>query len=329
MADERFDGMLLGMAQQSQGIQPLLDNVFGFLRRKTDFFTGASRGEIDKLVQDCLDKQHRLAKADADKEAAKREKADLDARRRAAAAMQPKKDKPAEPAPLPPRATVEEVTEEEAAAFASRNQAISDKAKRELEEAKKAQLKKPGDKDDEEEDEKDKNKLKPNHLNGGTTDTYLWGQTLSEVEVRIPVPPGTPAKLVAVEIKVGHLKAGLKGQAPIIDSALHAKVKPEDCFWSVEDGQVISITLSKLNNMEWWSRIVPAEPEINTRKIVPENSKLSDLDGETQATVSKMMFDQRQKQMGQPTSDELKKQEMLQKFMAAHPEMDFSNAKFQ
>jgi hypothetical protein len=59
-----------------QGIEPLLDHLFSFLRRKTDFFVGASPEVIQDTVNQVIQKHAALsAKAEADKKAAK-EKSD-------------------------------------------------------------------------------------------------------------------------------------------------------------------------------------------------------------------------------------------------------------
>ncbi|XP_073118453.1 protein BOBBER 1-like [Henckelia pumila] len=167
----------------------------------------------------------------------------------------------------------------------------------------------------------------PNKGNGLDMEKYSWGQSLQEVNITVPVPSGTKSRFITCEIKKQYIKVGLKGQPPVIEGDLFHPVKVDDCFWSLEDQKSISILLTKQNQMEWWKYLVKGEPEVDTQKVEPENSKLSDLDSETRSTVEKMMFDQRQKQMGRPTSDEMQKQYILKKFMSEHPEMDFSRAK--
>ncbi|KAE9604011.1 putative HSP20-like chaperone [Lupinus albus] len=223
--------------------------------------------------------------------------------------------------------------EEEEREKADKRLKEEEKKKKELkvEEEKKKELKVEEEKKKEikakEEKKEESSGRVPNKGNGLDLEKYSWTQTLPELTVTVPVPEGTKSRFVTVEIKKNHLKVGLKGQPPIIEGDLFKSVKPDDSYWSIEDQKVISILLTKQNQMDWWKYLVKGEPEIDTQKAEPENSRLSDLDPETRSTVEKMMFDQRQKTMGLPTSDELQKQEIMKKFMAEHPEMDFSRAK--
>lgn len=175
--------------------------------------------------------------------------------------------------------------------------------------------------------EEKKERLVPNKANGLDMENYTWGQSLQEVTITISVPPGTKGRFVVCDIKKTHIKVGLKNQPPILEGELFDSVKPEDCYWSLEDQKTVSILLTKQDRMNWWKSLIKGGPEIDTRKVVPEQSKLSDLDSETRSAVEKMMFDQRQKSMGLPTSDEIQNQELMKKFKEQFPNMDFSGAK--
>eukprot|EP00669_Euglena_mutabilis_P001694 TRINITY_DN12275_c0_g1_i1.p1 TRINITY_DN12275_c0_g1~~TRINITY_DN12275_c0_g1_i1.p1 ORF type:complete len:329 (+),score=142.55 TRINITY_DN12275_c0_g1_i1:25-987(+) len=319
MGDDKFDGVLFGIAQQhTEGVGSLLDTFFGFLARKTDFFTGVGAAEAQKAVQESFVKWSERAKEATEKKKAEQEKARRQKEAREAEAAK----KRAEAAAAP---KIEEVTDEEAAA-------ISKKAK--VEEATtstKPAAATQGTKEEEpskDDDATEEGKgAKPNAGNGGEGPGYVWSQTLQELEVRVPLP---------MKVKPGTSKSSPphdaqdRAQAGRTDHRRGAlrQGEGEDVFWTVEDGDTVVMHLTKVNQMEWWKCVIKGDPEINLQKVQPENSKLDDLDGETRQTVEKMMYDQRQKSLGLPTSEEQEKRKMLDKFMQQHPDMDFSKAKF-
>jgi len=144
----------------------------------------------------------------------------------------------------------------------------------------------------------------------------------------------TTSKQLIVSIDPDRVSVKVRAdQTLIVAGEFAEKVESDQTNWILDtekgkEGKVLTIYLPKLNKMSgWWTRVLKADTEINSQSIQPENSQLSDLDSDTRQTVEKMMFDQRQKQLGLPSSDDQKKNDMLKKFMAAHPEMDFSKAK--
>jgi len=160
---------------------------------------------------------------------------------------------------------------------------------------------------------------------------YKWTQQIGDVDVTVEVPGNIKGKDMVVDIKKKKLVLGIKGQEPIISGDLPHEIHADESTWTLTTSpsgtKILELHLDKVNKMQWWAHVVSSAPKIDITKIQPENSKLGDLDGETRGMVEKMMYDQQQKEMGKPTSDEQKKAEMLKKFQAQHPEMDFSKAK--
>eukprot|EP00979_Chaetoceros_neogracilis_P013706 scaffold4020_cov234-Chaetoceros_neogracile.AAC.7 len=347
--DERFDGLYINVAQTTRGIDPLLDTVFSFLRRKTDFFNGPNGQDTDAAVA----KVHEVLQKHVDLHKAEKTKKDLEKQRVLATKKKKQQDVAAKK-----KQKEEELERNERKREHKEDSNVIELGKdgfdisnadtQSSNDSKEVQIQSDvpapapiatsvqntprndddNDKDDNAKDEETEDDGPPPLGNGDTVaGKYTWTQTLSELNITIALPENTRGRDLNVVFKKNHLKAGLKSSKAIVDGLLSNLIICDDSFWTVEDGNRLVISLQKLNQMEWWDSICKDDPKIDVKKVQPESSKLDDLDGETRQTVEKMMFDQRQKSMGLPTSDEQKKFDAVEKFKKAHPEMDFSNAK--
>ena len=365
--DDRFDGLFLQIAHQTQGIEPLLDTLFSFLRRKSDFFsppsshgnnsnasnsggssssssgdegTEAAIAKVNEVVRKHAqiylegkrkEEEKKLKKLKKQKEQA--EEAKKKQQQQAAAAAEAKKTE---------EEGVIELGEDGGFDISSETMTMK-KQQSEEDENKKgaaaaAAAAKPEDEQtnketpDKEKEEEEEDNSPPPIGNGGTIpNKYVWTQTLQELTINIPLPDNTRGRDLNVAISKKHLKVGYAKKPKsdfIVNDELTKPIIVDDSFWTIEDGNRLVLTITKSNQMEWWDApCINDTPKINIQKVQPENSNLNDLDGETRQTVEKMMYDQRQKALGLPTADEQQKLDILEKFKAAHPEMDFSNAK--
>jgi hypothetical protein len=266
--DVAFDAIYKQCASQMGGDLKFVDAFFGFLARKTPLLRNPAGVE---QVQGLALKHVESAKKLAASEAAEKKKKDAEAKAAAEKSASAAAAASSASSSAPP------------AAASSSSSTSSDPQVTEV-------------KDADEETEEDK--LPAPIDNGGVTDKYRWTQTLSETNVSVPLPKGTTSKQITVVIEANKLYAALtSGEKTIfIDGEPDEKVDTQDATWTLEEHKgekTLEIFLPKVNKMSWWKSLVQGGPRINTKKIVPENSKLDDLDGDTRGTVEKMMFDQR------------------------------------
>ena len=307
------------------------------MRRKTDFFNGPP-GSLDgtaaaiKKVNDVLEKHAKLYQEEQDRkkaaaEAKKKKKEEAAAKK--AAELEAKKVNPIQllSAATKKAAEVAKNPDAKPEVIELVDGGFDISSSSAPEPAAKPQSSEPPKEAEEKKEEDDDT---PRVGNGGVEPgKYVWTQTLAEVSISVPLPDNTRGKDLNVIIARSSLKVGMKKDKDewIINAPLTKTVIVDDSFWTVEDGNRLVINLQKSNQMEWWDSVCEGHKKIDVKKITPENSSLSDLDGETRKTVEKMMFDQRQKAMGLPTSDEQTKLDAIKNFQKAHPELDFSNAK--
>lgn len=84
---------------------------------------------------------------------------------------------------------------------------------------------------------------------------YEWDQTLSEVNVYVPVPPGVRGRDLAVAVERRRLAFGLRGNPPFLDGALFAPARAGDSLWTLEDG-VLHVTLAKAEPGQAWPCVI-------------------------------------------------------------------------
>lgn len=343
--EEQFDMLYLQILQQGKGIEPLFQSLFSCLRRRTDFYKQPDSGFTS--CENAFKIQKQKYEEDQLKEKLKKEKE-----------LQKKKEKeekekqqqtPKVDSILDKSSGVKEITKEE-----------FERRKREEEEKKnninnintdsnpvETKTEKKSEKKEEEDDEAKKRRekcakmdesvrqellKKTQHLsdkNGGRTRNYTWVQhQVEQFEMYIPVDKDTKGNQIKVTYDSKHLKVVVKGEV-LVDGELYAAINADSFLWTldeVKDQKVIMISFDKIYKMNWWDYVIKGDELLTLSQINPDASKLSDLDPSMRPEIEKMMFENSMKMQNKPYHKDPKTNDLLQKFMKEHPEMDFSKA---
>ena len=138
--------------------------------------------------------------------------------------------------------------------------------------------------------------------NGGTTDTFRWTQTLSDVTVELVLPYTVKTKKdLTVVITSSSLRVAI-AEVTLLSGILSEKIDASDSTWMLEEGRVLTLVLVKAKET-WWTRVLTTDPEIDGSRI-ESKKRIEEYDEETQGAIRKIMFDEEQKRRGLLTSDQ-------------------------
>ncbi|GAB6026693.1 hypothetical protein CHUAL_013204 [Chamberlinius hualienensis] len=287
--DSRYDDVLFGILKEEGNIVSFFDIIFGFLYKRTDFYAniettggklGFAPGEAENVVIKTFRKYEKRVRLE-DKRKLQKNLTSVE---------QQLKDTSLD---------VPNVASEIEVATTSNVK----KDPREIE----TNVKTHGHYIDRKKD------LKYESYNGAVLDNYTWSQTIADVDLRIPVPNDVKSsKMVLVELHHRHLKVSIKqldNWKSLVDGDFSWKINLDNSLWTLVPGEHIHINLGKCEE-RWWTSVLVDDPKIDVTTINSE-MPIEDIDEEDQAKIEEMMYNQMQKQMGKPTTEEKNVHELM------------------
>ncbi|XP_067672428.1 nudC domain-containing protein 3-like isoform X2 [Haliotis asinina] len=326
---DRYDSTLLGILSNEGEITNFLDVVIGFLYRRTDFFR-IMKSKNDKLgfppgaAAQLLLKEFKKYEAYAQRDDIEREKkkADIGLAKEASTHSPGKSELETSEQQQVSLTTTSKTSIPAAMSTPQTTTATTASTTTIPSTGGAGDVKTPPSQNKDEDEDTRASKQQqafqndPLSYNGARREKYVWSQSISDVDIRIFVPPYIKkGKQVEVTVEKRHLRVCYRDDKgvsqTVVDGSMTWDVNKEECMWSLVPAEHIHVSLEKREE-RWWESALEDEPKINVRNI-DCSRPMTDLDDEAQAKIGEMMFNEQQKRLGLPQSHEQKQHEMLRK----------------
>ncbi|XP_043248893.1 nudC domain-containing protein 3 [Colletes gigas] len=160
--------------------------------------------------------------------------------------------------------------------------------------------------------------------NGAVRENYTWSQSISDLDVLIKLPSCIKtAKDLRVDLESKEIKIEARTRKKETEESHNSewttifvgefsfKIRKDESVWSIVPGKHISIHFEKVSE-RWWEALIIGEPKIELNKIDCSRN-LDEMGLEEQMKVQELMWNQQQKFLGKPTSEEIKMEKILKK----------------
>ncbi|XP_054284378.1 nudC domain-containing protein 3-like [Macrosteles quadrilineatus] len=152
--------------------------------------------------------------------------------------------------------------------------------------------------------------------NGADRGSYRWSQTLTEVDIKVPVPNWlTSSKGVTVEVGSTRVTVSCRDHEgrmnTLVEGELNYKHLREESIWTLTPGKHVTIHLEKANE-QWWDSIFKTEDKLDTTKF-DTTRHINELREDDKMQVEKILVREENKRLGILPPEHQEKIDILKK----------------